>query len=187
MTHRFLRLPILLAALAMVAAACGTGTGGGYTATTDTDTSSKPTMNVPEGEPPTELVVEDIVEGDGDEVEVGMLITAHYVGISWSTGEEFDASWERGEPIPLVIGQGQVIPGWDEGLLGMRVGGRRSLIIPPDMAYGEQGAPPVIAANETLVFVVDLVEAEQPPPPPAGPEQPQPEPGEAPDDEPVQQ
>ncbi len=177
---------MLLAAFTFVVAACGEGTGGGYAATTDTDTTSKPAMTAPEGEPPTELVVEDIVEGDGDELEAGMLMTAHYVGISWSTGEEFDASWERGEPISLVIGQGQVIPGWDEGLLGMRVGGRRSLIIPPDKAYGEQGAPPVIAADETLVFVVDLVEAEEAPSPPAGPEQPQPEqpePDEAPDEE----
>jgi peptidylprolyl isomerase len=118
---------------------------------------TKPEIEIPDGDPPCDLVIQDIKEGDGAEAEEGATVTVHYVGVSWSTGEEFDASWDGGEPIPLSLGQ--VIDGWKEGIPGMKEGGRRQLIIPPDLAYGD--APPpgsTIEPGETLVFVIDLVE-----------------------------
>ena len=121
--------------------------------------ADKPTVVVPDA-PATEMQVTDIVEGSGAEVEVGSIVLVHYVGVAQSTGEQFDASWDRGNEAvaPFQIGVGQVVPGWDEGLLGMKVGGQRELIIPPDLAYGEAGAGDgAIAPGETLVFVVDLV------------------------------
>ena len=126
----------------------------GVTVTGSLDT--KPEITVPDTEPPGELEITDLVVGDGAEAEPGATVTAHYVGKSWSTGEQFDASWDRGEPIPF--GLDQVISGWTEGIPGMRVGGRRLLVIPPDQGYGPAGSPPVIGPNETLVFVVDLVD-----------------------------
>ncbi|MCP9490730.1 MAG: FKBP-type peptidyl-prolyl cis-trans isomerase [Solirubrobacteraceae bacterium MAG38_C4-C5] len=123
-----------------------------------TDTSVKPAVEVPEGEPPTELETEDIVEGEGEAAEAGDTLTMQYVGVSYATGEEFDASWDLGQPFIFELGAGMVIEGWDEGLVGMREGGRRQLVIPPDMAYGASGSPPAIGPDETLVFVVDLVE-----------------------------
>jgi peptidylprolyl isomerase len=118
----------------------------------------KPHVYVPPGEtPPTELVVEDLEEGQGDEATAGSTVEVHYVGVSWSTRKQFDASWDRGDTFSFELGAGQVIPGWDRGVAGMRVGGRRRLVIPPGMAYGKQGAGGVIGPNETLVFVVDLV------------------------------
>lgn len=123
-----------------------------------TDTSVKPTVEVPEGEPPTELETEDIVEGEGEAAEAGDTLTMQYVGVSYATGEQFDASWDIGQPFIFELGAGMVIEGWDEGLVGMREGGRRQLVIPPDMAYGAAGSPPAIGPDETLVFVVDLVE-----------------------------
>ena len=123
------------------------------------DLETKPTIPAPEGSPPAELQVEDIVEGDGKAARKGAQISVQYVGASWSTGQEFDASWDRGEPFAFQLGAGSVIPGWDEGLVGMKEGGRRKLTIPPDMGYGAQGSPPAIAPNETLIFVVDLLEA----------------------------
>ncbi len=118
----------------------------------------KPDVTVPETAPPTELVISDDVEGDGDEAAAGQQVTVHYVGVSWSTGEEFDASWNRMEPFRFPLGQGYVIQGWDQGVQGMKVGGRRTLHIPPELGYGAQGAGGVIAPNETLIFVVDLLE-----------------------------
>ncbi len=120
------------------------------------DTDEKPRIGAPEGEPPAELVSRDIVRGRGRAVRQGDTASVQYVGVSWSTGEEFDASWDRGEPFAFPLGGGQVIQGWDQGVEGMRVGGRRVLTIPPDLAYGPAGSPPVIGPNETLVFVVDL-------------------------------
>ena len=117
----------------------------------------KPQIDFPEGPAPAELVAEDLWEGDGAVAEPGSLISAHYVGVAHSTGEEFDASWNRGAPLDFRLGVGQVIAGWDKGISGMKVGGRRKLIIPPDQAYGAQGQPPTIPANATLVFIVDLV------------------------------
>jgi peptidylprolyl isomerase len=121
------------------------------------NTKRKPSIPAPSGEPPAELVTEDIVAGKGRGAKAGDTLTMQYVGISWSNGQEFDASWNSGQKFPFQLGAGMVIPGWDQGMEGMKKGGRRLLAIPPDLAYGPEGSPPVIGPNETLVFVVDLV------------------------------
>jgi peptidylprolyl isomerase len=120
----------------------------------------RPEIDFPEGEPPTDLSVTDEIVGEGPEASSGATVTAHYVGVAFSTGEEFDASWNRGEPLRFRLGVGQVIAGWDQGISGMRVGGRRRLVIPPSLGYGERGAGGAIGPNETLIFVVDLVDAQ---------------------------
>jgi peptidylprolyl isomerase len=119
------------------------------------NTKKKPEIATPEGDPPAQLVIKDIVKGKGPKAKAGDQLTMQYVGNSWSTGEQFDASWDRGQGFPFQLGAGMVIPGWDQGMAGMREGGRRLLIIPPDLGYGAQGSGP-IGPNETLVFVVDL-------------------------------
>jgi peptidylprolyl isomerase len=119
----------------------------------------KPEVDFPGGEPPTELEISDIWQGDGAVAKAGDTVEVHYVGVAYSTGEEFDASWSRGEPLEFRLGVGQVIAGWDQGVQGMRVGGRRQLIIPPGLAYGDRGAGRAIAPGETLIFVCDLVSA----------------------------
>jgi peptidylprolyl isomerase len=118
----------------------------------------KPEVTVPDTDPPAELVVTDHTVGEGDEATPGSTVAVHYVGVSWSTGQQFDASWDRMEPFRFGLGAGQVIEGWDEGVVGMKVGGRRTLHIPPHLGYGARGAGGVIAPNETLIFVVDLLE-----------------------------
>jgi peptidylprolyl isomerase len=123
------------------------------------DIMPKPTVTVPDTAPPTELVMTDDVVGDGAEAAASGPVSVHYVGVSWSTGQQFDSSWDRMEPFQFALGAGQVIQGWDRGVAGMKVGGRRTLHIPPDLGYGAQGAGGVIAPNETLIFVVDLLEA----------------------------
>jgi len=178
---RLIALALSLAALAV--AACGDDDDGADTAATattpaatsttparttattdqpasggkDEDVSRKPTVEKGSGPPPTKLVVEDLVEGTGPGAKAGDRLTMHYVGVDYRTGKQFDASWDRGEPFGLQLGAGMVIPGWDEGLVGIRKGGRRKLTIPPDLAYGAQGAPPAIGPNATLIFVVDRV------------------------------
>jgi peptidylprolyl isomerase len=176
------RLVALLALIATVGlAACGDdddGDGGGgetppppsaqeQTETEPTpseqrealeDTSVKPEIPRPSGSPPRRLQTDDIVRGKGPAAKPGDTVLVHYAGVTFSTGEEFDASWNRGEPFPFPLGGGQVIEGWDRGIVGMKVGGRRMLTIPPELAYGAQGFPPAIGPNETLVFVVDLLE-----------------------------
>ncbi len=117
----------------------------------------RPQIEKPEGDIPFDLGIEDIVVGDGDEATAGQKVTVHYAGVAFSTGEEFDASWNRNQPFEFKLGKGQVIPGWDAGVQGMRVGGRRKLTIPSAMAYGARGAGGVIAPHEPLVFVVDLL------------------------------
>ena len=117
----------------------------------------KPSVAVPDGPPPTTLQVEDLTVGSGPEAAAGQMLTVQYVGVAWSAKQQFDSSWDRGEPIMFKLGTGQVIPGWDQGLVGMKVGGRRRLIIPPDLAYGPAGDGDAIGPNETLIFVVDLV------------------------------
>lgn len=172
------RAAAILAALSLIfLAACG-GSASDEAADGATDTASsgeentvsqdtagvevsgaadaKPEITIPDSEPPAELVIADLSEGDGEEVEAGASVTTHYVGVSWSTKEQFDSSWDRGEPITFPLSG--VITGWQEGIPGMKVGGRRLLVIPPDMAYGDNpppGAP--IKPGETLVFVIDLV------------------------------
>lgn len=124
----------------------------GETAATET----KPKVTVPAGPPPKQLEEVDLVEGDGAEAKAGNEVTVQYVGVGYDSKEEFDASWGR-EPFTFPLGAGAVIPGWDKGVEGMKVGGRRELTIPPNLAYGATGSPPVIGPNETLIFVVDLV------------------------------
>ncbi len=119
--------------------------------------TQKPEVEFPGGEPPTDLEVTDLTPGEGDEATGGRTAVVHYVGVAFSTGEEFDSSWDRGDPLTFALGRGQVIAGWDQGVQGMRVGGRRQLVIPPHLAYGDRGAGAVIAPGETLIFVVDLV------------------------------
>ncbi|NAZ80534.1 FKBP-type peptidyl-prolyl cis-trans isomerase [Kineococcus sp. R8] len=118
---------------------------------------TKPEIDFPGGEPPTDLQVTDVVVGDGEEAKAGHTVSAHYVGVAFSTGEEFDASWNRGQPLDFPLGAGRVIQGWDQGIQGMRVGGRRQLVIPPHLGYGDRGAGGAIKGGETLIFVVDLV------------------------------
>jgi peptidylprolyl isomerase len=118
---------------------------------------SKPTVTIPDEQPPTDLIVEEIEEGAGPEALKGAEVQVHYVGVAWSNGKEFDSSWDRQEHFEFPLGAGHVIAGWDQGVAGMRVGGRRRLTIPPRLGYGERGAPGAIEPNETLVFVVDLV------------------------------
>lgn len=118
----------------------------------------KPQIEIPSGQAPSyQLEIEDLTVGDGDEARSGHTVEVHYVGVSWSNGQEFDASWDRGDSFKFGLGKGQVIPGWDQGVAGMKVGGRRRITIPPDLGYGKRGAGGVIGPDETLVFVVDLL------------------------------
>ncbi|HET9164084.1 MAG TPA: FKBP-type peptidyl-prolyl cis-trans isomerase [Solirubrobacterales bacterium] len=119
---------------------------------------TKPKVTVPKGAPPKKLEVKEIEAGSGAEAKSGEKVTVQYVGVDYKNGKEFDSSWSRNEPFSFTLGAGEVIPGWDQGVEGMKVGGRRELIIPPELAYGEAGAPPAIGPNETLVFVIDLLE-----------------------------
>ena len=120
--------------------------------------NEKPEVEVPTGQSPSyQLELDDIEVGDGDEATSGSIVEVHYVGVSWSSGRQFDASWDRGDTFKFGLGKGQVIRGWDEGVAGMKVGGRRKITIPPDMAYGKRGAGGVIGPDETLIFVVDLI------------------------------
>jgi peptidylprolyl isomerase len=118
---------------------------------------TKPKVTVPSGKPPTKLVIKDIVKGTGATAQAGDTVSVHYVGVSYLNKKQFDASWDRHQPFTFQLGGGMVIPGWDQGIVGMKVNGRRELIIPPDLGYGAQGQPPAIAPNDTLVFVIDLL------------------------------
>jgi peptidylprolyl isomerase len=141
------------AATATEAPAAGTIAAGNISK----DLTAKPSIPQPSGPPPAKLEKKDIVKGKGPAAKPGDTVSVQYVGNSWSTGKQFDASWDRGgQPFTFPLGTGQVIQGWDQGVAGMRKGGRRLLIIPPDLAYGAQSPSPDIGPNETLVFVVDL-------------------------------
>ena len=154
--------------LALALAACG-GDDDSTTGSTEAAASpaesdgvaekTKPKVTVPEGAPPKKLEVRDLEAGTGAAAKAGDEVTVQYVGVNYKDGKEFDASWDRGEPFTFQLGAGMVIPGWDQGVAGMKVGGRRELIIPPDLAYGPEGSPPAIGPNETLIFVIDLLEA----------------------------
>ncbi|MET0692926.1 MAG: FKBP-type peptidyl-prolyl cis-trans isomerase [Propionibacteriaceae bacterium] len=120
--------------------------------------TEKPEIDFPDGPPPSDLEITDITIGDGAEATAGSQVRVHYVGVTHSSGEEFDASYNRGAPLDFPLGAGRVIQGWDQGVQGMKVGGRRQLVIPPHLAYGDRGAGGVIKPGETLIFVVDLVD-----------------------------
>jgi peptidylprolyl isomerase len=120
--------------------------------------AEKPTVEIPADQTPSYVLeIEDLVVGEGEEASAGQMVEVHYVGVAWSDGNQFDASWDRGDTFRFGLGKGQVIQGWDEGVAGMRVGGRRRITIPPMLGYGKRGAGGVIGPDETLVFVVDLV------------------------------
>ena len=119
---------------------------------------TKPSITLPDGDAPVELVIEALENGSGTEAVAGTNVTVHYVGVAWSNGQQFDASWDRNDTFSFRLGAGQVISGWDQGVAGMRVGGRRSITIPPHLGYGAAGAGGVIKGGETLVFVVDLLD-----------------------------
>ncbi|HEV3095337.1 MAG TPA: FKBP-type peptidyl-prolyl cis-trans isomerase [Solirubrobacteraceae bacterium] len=130
-------------------------------ATAKTPTSgplaSKPAVTIPTGAAPTTLVTKELIKGAGPEAKAGQPVTVNYVGVLYKGGKEFDSSWKRSEPFAFTLGKGQVIKGWDQGVAGMKVGGRRELIIPAELAYGKTGSPPTIPPNAPLVFVVDLL------------------------------
>jgi peptidylprolyl isomerase len=131
--------------------------GAPESAENEESTATKPKVVVPSGPPPKQLETKDLVEGTGPEAKAGDVVAVQYVGVNYKSGKEFDASWDRGEPFTFPLGAGAVIQGWDQGVAGMKVGGRRELVIPPALGYGQEGSPPTIPPNETLVFVVDLV------------------------------
>jgi peptidylprolyl isomerase len=149
-------------ALATASASASTPTSATpTTATVKTPTSGplskEPTVTPPSGAAPTKLIVKDLIVGTGAEAKAGQSVTVNYVGVLYKGGKVFDASWKRNEPFAFTLGRGQVIPGWDQGVAGMKVGGRRELIIPAPLAYGAKGSPPAIPPNAALVFVVDLL------------------------------
>jgi peptidylprolyl isomerase len=156
-------ISIILACLALAFAGCGSDddSSSSTAASEDAAALTKPTVTVPEGAPPKQLEIKELTEGDGIEAIPGTKVTVQYVGVGYKTGEQFDASWDRNEPFSFTLGDNEVIPGWDKGVEGMKVGGRRELTIPPQLAYGSAGAPPAIAPNETLVFVIDLLAAKR--------------------------
>jgi peptidylprolyl isomerase len=173
------RRPLLallaLCALAVAAAGCGSDDKGSDQASTPAaaptatepaattpppaaaPAASKPKVKVPSGPPPKKLAIRDLKPGSGPGAKSGDTLSVQYVGVNYANGKQFDASWDRGEPFTLQLGAGMVIPGWDQGLVGIKPGGRRELVIPPDLGYGAQGAPPDIPPNATLVFVIDRV------------------------------
>ncbi len=164
-------MPIIALCVALVLAVAGCGSSDDDSSSTQsanaaptteqsggsTNLNSKPKVTVPDGAPPQKLEEKEIVEGDGAEAKAGDEVTVQYVGVGYDSKEEFDSSWSRNEPFTFPLGAGEVIPGWDQGVAGMKVGGRRELTIPANLAYGPGGSPPVIGPNETLIFVVDLL------------------------------
>jgi peptidylprolyl isomerase len=170
---------VLVAAAGLGLAACGSSSSSSTTTTTASSApttpattvpiatiaqpsaagtiGTEPTITVPPGAPPTQLESKDLIVGTGPAVKAGDKATVQYVGVAYSSGKVFDSSWSRNQAFPFVLGQGQVIAGWDQGVVGMQVGGRRELIIPPSLAYGAQSPGAGIAANDTLIFIVDLV------------------------------
>ena len=168
-------IPIFVACVALAIAGCGGGSDSSSTSSTsgsesgegsvptrsaaEAEKGTKPKVEVPKGAPPKKLVEKELIEGTGKEAKSGDSVTVQYVGVLYKNGEEFDASWNRGEPFTFHLGAGEVIAGWDQGVEGMKEGGRRELIIPPELGYGSTAAGP-IPANSTLVFVIDLLKVE---------------------------
>lgn len=172
MPKRTLTTPACALLLAIGLAACGGSSkapgvelapSGGQTSATPATTnvppalSRKPTVSVPKGPPPSRLVVKDVIKGNGPAASSNGTVTVNYVGVLYTTGKQFDSSWSRNQPFTTPLSSGSVIPGWVQGIQGMKVGGRRELIIPPGLGYGKSGSPPTIPPNSTLVFVVDLL------------------------------
>jgi peptidylprolyl isomerase len=165
--RRPLALGLAVAVLALIGGCGGSDTEQQASAPTATATETptpeatpapkKPKVAKPKGKPPKRLVEKDLRVGDGPVATAGQTVQVQYVGVAFKTGQQFDASWDRGQPFSFQLGAGMVIPGWDQGIPGMKVGGRRELIIPSKLAYGAQGSPPVIGPNQALVFVVDLL------------------------------
>lgn len=175
---------VLFSCLALVVAGCGSSDDSSSSSSESTATSTessekspaesgesaekqssggektKPKVTVPSGPPPKKLEIKEIEKGSGPEAKAGDEATVQYVGVGYDSKEEFDSSWSHNEPFPVTLGAGGVIPGWEQGIEGMKVGGRRELIIPPNLAYGPEGRPPVIGPNETLIFVIDLLAVE---------------------------
>jgi peptidylprolyl isomerase len=160
----------LCVALALAGCGGGDSSSSGSTAESSTATSeeaqapeesteTKPTVEVPNGPPPKQLETKDLIEGTGPEAKAGDYVTVQYVLVDYKSGKEIEASWDRGEPFSFTLGAGEVIPGWDQGVEGMKAGGRRELIIPPKLAYGPAGSGP-IGPNSTLIFVIDLLSIE---------------------------
>jgi peptidylprolyl isomerase len=164
-------LLIVAACVALAVAGCGSSSSSSSTEAAGgseqgaqkpaaaESSGSKPKVTVPSGPAPKKLVSKELIQGSGAEAKAGDEVTVQYVGVGYESKEQFDASWDRGEPFSFRLGAGEVIPGWDKGVEGMKVGGRRELVIPPGLAYGPAGAPPAIGPNETLIFVVDLLAA----------------------------
>lgn len=167
-----MKLPALMLSLCLALAIAVPGCGGGSDSPSDsttsssstesslTDTSKKPDVTVPTGISPEKFAYKDIVEGTGKAAKPGDKVTVQYVGVGFESEKEFDSSWSRNEPFSFPLGGGEVIKGWDQGVAGMKVGGRRELVIPGSLAYGSAGSPPKIGPNETLIFVIDLLEVE---------------------------
>lgn len=157
----FAVLAAILVGVILISRSGGGDNGGGEekpeSAAKEIEERGKPKVSVEKGaKPPTELVTKEIEEGSGEEAKSGDEVSVQYVGVDYKSGKEFDSSWSRSEPFSFTLGKGEVIPGWDQGVEGMKVGGRRELIIPPELGYGKAGSPPAIPPNETLVFVIDL-------------------------------
>jgi peptidylprolyl isomerase len=146
----------ILAVIVLVIVVSRGSASGGERSKADITVPNGPTIQLPTGAPPTHLEVKDLKTGTGAEAKPGDQVSVQYVGVLYDNGSKFDSSYDHGQPFSFKLGGGQVIQGWDQGVAGMRVGGRRLLVIPPELGYGAQGSPPKIAANETLAFVVDL-------------------------------
>jgi peptidylprolyl isomerase len=161
MDRRVIGLLVAGGVLVVVVAVILIGRGGGDSSSESSKAAitvpNGPTVELPSGSAPTHLVVKDLKTGHGAEAKAGDQVSVQYIGVLYDNGSKFDSSYDHGQPFSFKLGGGQVIPGWDQGVAGMKVGGRRELVIPPDLAYGAQGQPPTIPANATLVFVIDLV------------------------------
>ncbi len=173
-----MKLPALMLALCLALAIAVAGCGGSSDSSSEssgssdstsssesaesanTDLSKKPVVTVPKGVSPTKFAYKEIVEGSGPVAKSGDKVTVQYVGVGFDSEKEFDSSWSRNEPFPFTLGAGEVIKGWDKGVEGMKVGGRRELLLPASLAYGPAGSPPSIGPNETLIFVIDLLKVE---------------------------